>query len=321
MKYIDEEGDNCTLVEATFTDFMETAQETSCGRYMLKVQVERLPLTLAPEEMQPMADSANMEAEEGQWIFEEEIREEEERKRKRRDEEDARQNEEAKRRRDEEERENKRKEDEEEERKAVETRAKLEREQEHEKELCRQRLEWDNSREGEWSGCEEEENAPTEADDVDSGLEEDWEFVECDRLEPANSSDCAVAAERPAEDEEDDTMKEIKAELNRIKAACEAELERHLDEWLLTAHGQPRYEDWIAAVHPENVKEKLISGHVIDARMYLEGSFHRQLWNLRVAGLACLDEAGRQRCHVPPRDPRSPAILCGSSKPLSAWGS
>lgn len=243
MKYIDEEGDLCTLVDATFTDFMQTAQETGCGRPMMKVQVACVPLLVATEEMDLLADYVDVEAEEQHRMAQEE-------------------------------------------------------EQARQKEEDRKQLE-------ELLQLAEEKRLEAESD---SSLD-DWEFVECDQLSSASTSSCVEAAAIKSEavdiDDQDDTMKEIQSELNRIKAACEAELERHLDEWLETTNAQASYEDWIAAVHPENVKETLLSGYIIDQRMYLDGSFHRQLWNQRIEGLPGLSEAEKQRCHVFPREPRS----------------
>lgn len=226
MKYMDEEGDFCTLVEATFTDFVQTAQESNCGRQILKVQVARLPLVLPSEDLDLLAEYVDVEAE-----------------------------------------------------------------------------------------VQEQKGEPREeANDSDSFfLDEDWEFVDHGWDLP-NSSSCATSVESPADlqEAEDDTMKEIQAELERIKAACEAELERHLDEWLQTPQAAGTYEDWIAAVHPENVKERLPGGPVIDPRMYLEGSFHRQLWNLRIEAMEDLDEITKQRCCVCPREPGNAGTMHSS---------
>lgn len=227
MKYIDEEGDLCTLVEATFTDFMQTVQETGCGRPMMKVQVACVPLLVATEEMDLLADYVDVEAEEQDRKAEEEARQRQE-----------------------------------------EEQVRLEQLRQLEEQLAEEKR-----------------------------LLEDWQLVDLD----SSSEAPTVKSDVEEIDEEDDTMKEIQCELNRIKAACEAELERHLDEWLQTTHAQASYEDWIAAVHPENVKETLPSGYIIDQRMYLDGSFHRQLWNQRIEGLAGLTEAEKQRSRVFPR--------------------
>jgi len=53
IKYFDEEGDLCTLVEATFTDFRQTAQEISGGRQLLRVEIDCSP---------PVQDSDYVEA-------------------------------------------------------------------------------------------------------------------------------------------------------------------------------------------------------------------------------------------------------------------
>jgi hypothetical protein len=191
MKYIDEEGDHCTLVEATFTDFMETSQATSCGRQMLKVEVARSTPSVSPEE--------------------------------------------------------------------------------------------------------------AESSDVDSSLGDDWEFVEFEQVTWTDTSSNESPTCSEAGNADTDMMREIQAELDRAKAACEAELERHLDDWLSTSSERLNYENWIAAVHPENTKENRSGSRVVDSRMYLEGSFHRQLWNSRIADLKCWSEAEKQRSHVAPR--------------------
>lgn len=91
---------------------------------------------------------------------------------------------------------------------------------------------------------------------------------------------------------------EMRAEMERIKAACEAELVRHLDEWLATNPDQPTYEHWISAVHPENARRDGAGNLVIDARLYLEDSAHRRIWNDHAANAA---EGGAEcrRRHVP----------------------
>lgn len=96
-------------------------------------------------------------------------------------------------------------------------------------------------------------------------------------------------------------LAEIQAELDRTRALCEAKIEKHLDEWLLSNDGLPTYEDWLAELHPENVRERTALGPTIDARMYLEGCFQRQLWNSRIAGCPSLTKCEQECCHVLPR--------------------
>jgi len=91
-----------------------------------------------------------------------------------------------------------------------------------------------------------------------------------------------------------------------------------LDEWLLNAGGLPTYENWLAELHPENVRKRTALGPVIDGRMYLEGCFQRQLWNRRMricfldslteCELAALTNSERRRCHVLPREPEGCAM-------------
>mmetsp|Transcript_14280 Transcript_14280/g.39418 ORF Transcript_14280/g.39418 Transcript_14280/m.39418 type:complete len:366 (+) Transcript_14280:46-1143(+) len=94
------------------------------------------------------------------------------------------------------------------------------------------------------------------------------------------------------------TDDEVLLEVERIKAACVAELRRHLTEWLLVNVEQPRYEDWIRAVHPENVAEEPCGRLVIDARLYLKDSLHRKLWNEYAVDGVRLDPEEKQRRYV-----------------------
>ena len=55
---------------------------------------------------------------------------------------------------------------------------------------------------------------------------------------------------------------------------------RHLEEFLIT-HPESTYEQWIAALHPENVEE---GSAMIDHRFYVEDSDHRILWNEKIEG-------------------------------------
>lgn len=128
------------------------------------------------------------------------------------------------------------------------------------------------------------------ADELD-----DWQLVE-----PTDLASPSTASSAPASREATpDIPEEILLEIERVKAACEAELERHLGEWLLAVdRHQPTYEDWIADVHPENVRETA-GARVIDARLYLGDSFHRLLWNRQIVLTGGLDAAERERRYVP----------------------
>lgn len=121
---------------------------------------------------------------------------------------------------------------------------------------------------------------------------------------------------------------EVKAQQDRTRTVCEAEVEKHLDEWLLNADGLPTYENWLAELHPENLRKRATAGPVIDGRMYLEGCFQRQLWNRRMqicfldslteCELAALTKCERRRCHVLPREPEESAMKHTVSVPLRA---
>jgi len=64
--------------------------------------------------------------------------------------------------------------------------------------------------------------------------------------------------------------------------ACLAEVEAHLDTFL-QGNPQATYEEWIAEIHPENMRTNTNDGEIpIDHRFYMEASDHRLLWNARV---------------------------------------
>lgn len=58
---------------------------------------------------------------------------------------------------------------------------------------------------------------------------------------------------------------------------CFGNVTRHLDEFLML-HSSASYEEWILALHPDNVREE----HIVDHRFYVEDSDHRDLWNNHV---------------------------------------
>ena len=102
--------------------------------------------------------------------------------------------------------------------------------------------------------------------------------------------------------------------------ACEIALEQHLGEWLDAPETPPKpiYEQWIQAVHPDNVKSSvgeeggaagtsastsasspLPTAIAIDPRLYLEEDMHRRLWNRRCERE--INPAERRRRYVPAR--------------------
>jgi len=135
----------------------------------------------------------------------------------------------------------------------------------------------------------EEDQREHPMDEVSVSSDDSWEFVEhldsCSRSGAPEALEEDQQACKRASFDDHDVPDEIQAELQRAKAACEAEVVRHLDEWLgeLQKDSPSSYEDWIAAVHPENVRTGADGLRVVDSRMYLEGSFHRQLWKERTA--------------------------------------
>jgi len=94
----------------------------------------------------------------------------------------------------------------------------------------------------------------------------------------------------------DELEQEARALVEQARRACEDDLREHLRNWLAAKPQELSYAAWIQAVHPENAKD------CIDSRMYLEASFHRQLWNSLAAGADGLSPEERERRHVPASD-------------------
>lgn len=237
-RYLDEEGELCTLVEATFADFVATAKDSPSGHRVFKL--EFVPATVAavlphlsPPRAPPIAPAAPVVDEGGAAAVEEDA---------------------------------------------------------------------DPSPQVAWQWQVLEREA-----------EEDWQMLEAsDALPPA-----AAKEERFAKCSSE-IPQEILDEIEHIKAACEAELLRHLEEWLAADPQQPTYEDWIASVHPENASE-VLGTRVVDARLYLEDSFHRLLWNVQAENLPGLAALERLRRHVPaPGDAKGEPEAANDAAPPGA---
>lgn len=117
-------------------------------------------------------------------------------------------------------------------------------------------------------------------------------------LPEISSFHAAEEAESPetAEARARSLTEDAEAMVLRSRAECEAELVKHLKEWLAEDHEEVTFEAWIAAVHPENVA--CFDSRVVDPRMYLEASVHRRLWNELAAGAPDLSDEERQRRFV-----------------------
>jgi len=77
---------------------------------------------------------------------------------------------------------------------------------------------------------------------------------------------------------------------------CMREITEHLKLHIFTITGSSptcvdryEYEDWIEALHPDNVNYLNSGRYIIDHRFYMKDSHHRQLWNEYMIKLGCED--------------------------------
>ena len=124
------------------------------------------------------------------------------------------------------------------------------------------------------------------------------------RLQSALSPPKASEASPAVEETEEEQYARMVRETTR---QCEIALEHHLSGWLNSSScpSKPIYEQWIAAVHPDNIKNQNGNGNAsptaiaIDPRLYLEEDMHRRLWNQRCERE--VNPSERRRRHVPAR--------------------
>lgn len=129
---------------------------------------------------------------------------------------------------------------------------------------------------------------------ADSGLSDDAD--EAEALAIKNQSILACQEQHVDSGLSDDADEaEALAIKHQSILACQEIVTKHLAKWLESDPPLIRYEAWIAAVHPDNAK-----GGVIDSRMYLPKSYHRNTWNKNVAGVDGLTDEEREKRFVPP---------------------
>ena len=71
---------------------------------------------------------------------------------------------------------------------------------------------------------------------------------------------------------------ERKAICREAEASCLEAIRGHMESFI-NEYPSSSYEDWIRELHPDNVQKD----GKIDARFYVEGSDHRQMWNESIA--------------------------------------
>jgi len=261
MKYLDEEGDMCTLVEATFADFLLTARppfdSKEAGRPVLKV-------TLLEAEGDVFRETSSKES----------LPSEESKMGSPTDNHQLQQHEPAG-----------------EETEVLELSSDILAERTDEQEPDRELdtpAETDVSDDSEYELVSFDEvnetsmEAQTPSAVSESAVVKRRKVSDMEAKQEEDGSEVAMDDESKDLDEE-----EALAIVEKAKKACEDELANHLRAWLASSPADIRYEAWIDAVHPENASQS--GSKTVDSRMYLEASLHRQLWNEMAVASADLD--------------------------------
>lgn len=129
--------------------------------------------------------------------------------------------------------------------------------------------------------------------------------------------DQEIADELEAVNQELNEESQRKELVREATAACHAEIENHLDEFLIQ-HPSASYEDWITDLHPDNVMDGRLFEDIkeVDLRFYVVDSDHRILWNSKhedaeekqVPARTYLVKEGQGQGQESPSDGGAPAI-------------
>uniref|UniRef100_A0A7S4S8U7 Uncharacterized protein n=1 Tax=Alexandrium monilatum TaxID=311494 RepID=A0A7S4S8U7_9DINO len=104
---------------------------------------------------------------------------------------------------------------------------------------------------------------------------------------------------------------EVQVMVESARQACKEAVIEHLTAWLASGPSPATFEAWLREVHPENVRLDKV-----DRRMYLEESFHRQLWNEIAVGAPDLTSEERECRFVPALADAAPLPDLSPSAPL-----
>lgn len=295
IKYQDEEGDLCTLVEATFTDFLSTARppfnSEVAGRPVLKVTLLEADASGCQEEPLPKMESAK---DQPMQSAKEEVLESSS--------DDTLGNTVA--------------EDLGDEKSAFEDATDSSGDSEYELVSFDEAvLEVDlevNER------SLEPETEPSKLSETEDAVVKRRK-VSTDDDEMLLVSEALMEAPTRFGNKVDDDEEEALAMVEKARKACEDELANHLRSWLASNPDKaPRYEAWINDVHPENASKS--GSNTVDSRMYLEASFHRLLWNEMAVTSAELEPEERARRFVPStEDLQAMQRVCRDDQAEQPW--
>ena len=101
------------------------------------------------------------------------------------------------------------------------------------------------------------------------------------------------------------------------KEECMKEITDHLKLHLFQSADfvtSYEYEEWIAALHPDNVHHNNNDGSrttttIIDHRFYIQDSHHRQLWNEFMMKLECRESIVEARSNIDPTKYRNRTLI------------
>ena len=92
----------------------------------------------------------------------------------------------------------------------------------------------------------------------------------------------ATASSGGLADADADDVESLERLRDEARRACLEQMDSHLTQYLFEEQDRlppPHYEEWIAALHPENATVTAGVVTKLDARFYKDQSDHRRLWN------------------------------------------
>ena len=92
----------------------------------------------------------------------------------------------------------------------------------------------------------------------------------------------ATASSGGLADADVDDVASLERLRDEARRACLEQMDSHLTQYLFEEQDRlppPHYEEWIAALHPENATVTAGVVTKLDARFYKDQSDHRRLWN------------------------------------------
>ena len=128
----------------------------------------------------------------------------------------------------------------------------------------------------------------------------------------------ATASSGGLADADADDVESLERLRDEARRACLEQMDSHLTQYLFEEQDRlppPHYEEWIAALHPENATVTAGVVTKLDARFYKDQSDHRRLWN-RYRPDARVDAVETIDAPLSPKDLMSAEDLSGLQSEL-----